>query len=207
MPRISNALIISACYLLPMDTGYIILLAIGLAMDCFAVSVTAGSVKTPAFSQRFLMALMFGLFQAIMPLVGFWVGYGFSEQIQSVDHWLAFGILFLIGSKMVYEDVKESDDDDDDAKTKDFFKWYVLLSLAVATSIDALATGLIFVPYGNLIWQAISIIGACSFLFSLLGSYTGSYLSKKIRFRAELFGGIILIVVGTKILLDHLLFS
>ena len=106
---------------------------------------------------------------------------------------------------MIYEDVRSRKAKEAVEKVKDFFKWYVLLSLAVATSIDAFAAGLIFISYGNSIWQAISIIGICSFLFSLFGSYLGSYVSGRIRFRAELFGGVVLIIIGTKILLDHLM--
>lgn len=176
-------------------------------MDCFAVSVTGGAANKPVFSQRLLMALAFGLFQAFMPLLGFLAGQGFIEQIQSVDHWLAFSILLFIGGKMIYEGIKSKKEADGGRAIKNFFKWHALLSLAVATSIDALATGLIFVPYENLIWQAVLIIGTCSFLFSLLGSYLGSYCRGKISFRAELFGGIILIVIGAKILLDHLVLT
>ncbi len=189
-----------------MGIGFVILLAIGLAMDCFAVSVTGGiAANKPALSKRLRMAIMFGLFQAIMPLFGFLIGKGFAEQIQRIDHWLAFFILLLIGGKMIYEDIKSSKEADTERKTKDFFQWGTLFSLAIATSIDALATGLIFVPFGNMIWWAMLIIGICSFVFSLAGSYFGSYCSGKIRFRAELLGGIILIVIGAKILIEHLI--
>ncbi|MDR2861593.1 MAG: manganese efflux pump MntP family protein [Syntrophobacterales bacterium] len=186
-----------------MSIVFIILLGIGLGMDCFAVSVTAGmAVNKPVFSQRLRMAVIFGLFQAIMPLFGFLAGKGFAEEIQRVDHWLAFAILLFIGGKMIYEDLKSPQEGEKEAK--DMFQWYALLSLAVATSIDALATGLIFVSLPNMIWQAISIIGLCSFFLSLSGSYLGTYCSEKIRFRAELWGGIILILIGTKILIEHL---
>jgi len=189
-----------------MGTLFIILLAIGLAMDCFAVSLTAGmAANKPVFLQRLKMATMFGLFQAMMPLLGFLAGKGFAQQIQRIDHWLAFAILLLIGGKMIYEDIKLQRKTETEDKTKNLFQWHTLLLLAAATSIDALATGLIFVPFENVIWKALLIIGAVSFLFSLTGSYLGTYFGKKLPFRAELLGGIILILIGMKILIEHLI--
>ncbi|MCL2131933.1 MAG: manganese efflux pump MntP family protein [Lentimicrobiaceae bacterium] len=188
-----------------MGVVFIILLAVGLAMDCFAVSVTAGmTVNKPVFLQRLKMATVFGFFQAVMPLFGFLAGKNFAQQIQRIDHWLAFCILLFIGGKMMYEDLKPQKNTD--KKPKNMFQWRTLFFLAIATSIDALATGLIFVPLGNAIWQAAAIIGLCSFLLSLIGSYFGTYCSGKICFRAELVGGIILIVIGTKILIEHTCF-
>ena len=189
-----------------MGIGFIVLLAIGLAMDCFAVSVTSGiATDNVKLSQRLRMALMFGLFQGVMPLFGFLLGKGFAEQIQKIDHWLAFFILLFIGGKMIYEEIKSGKDSQSEQKPKDFYRWATLLTLALATSIDALATGLIFVPYENMIWIAMLIIGICSFVFSLAGSYFGSYCKGRFRIRAELLGGIILIAIGTKILIEHLL--
>ena len=188
-----------------MGTLFIILLAIGLAMDCFAVSVTSGVTSDKLhFSLRLRMAVLFGLFQGVMPLFGFLAGKVFAEQIQHFDHWLAFVILLFIGGKMIYEDLKPQKKEDAEKKEKYMFKWRTLLLLAVATSIDALAAGLIFVSFENKIWQAMVIIGLCSFLFSLIGSYFGTYCGKKIRLPFELFGGIILIAIGTKILIEHL---
>ena len=189
-----------------MGIGFIVLLAIGLAMDCFAVSVTSGiATNNIKFNQRLKMAFLFGLFQGIMPLIGFLAGKSFAEQIQRIDHWLAFFILLFIGGKMIYEDIKSNRNPEIEQRNKDFFQWSTLLTLALATSIDALATGLIFVPFENMIWWAMSIIGICSFVFSLVGSYFGSYCNGKFNFRAELIGGIILIAIGTKILMEHLL--
>ena len=191
-----------------MGTFFIILLAIGLAMDCFAVSVTSGiNAAKLNFSLRLRMAVMFGLFQAVMPLFGFLAGRAFAQQIQHFDHWLAFTILLFIGGKMIYEDIKSRKKTEAEEKTKNAFQWRTLLLLAVATSIDALATGLIFVPFANKIWQAMLIIGLCSFLLSLIGSYFGTYCGKRIRLPAELLGGIILIIIGTKILIEHLMFA
>ena len=189
-----------------MGIGFIILLAIGLAMDCFAVSVTSGiATVSVKLLQRLRMALLFGLFQGIMPLFGFLLGKGFAEQIQKFDHWLAFFILLFIGGKMIYEEIKSGKDAQSEQKTKDFYRWATLLTLALATSIDALATGLIFVPFENTIWLAMLIIGICSFVLSLIGSYFGSYCKGRFRIRAELLGGIILIAIGTKILIEHLI--
>ena len=185
---------------------FIILLAIGLAMDCFAVSVTSGiAADNVKLSQRLRMALLFGLFQGVMPLFGFLLGKGFAEQIQKIDHWLAFFILLFIGGKMIYEDLKPEKESDEEKKPKNFYAWATLLTLALATSIDALATGLVFVPYENMIWIAMLIIGICSFIFSLAGSCFGSYCKGRFRIRAELLGGIILIGIGTKILVEHLI--
>jgi len=189
-----------------MGIGFIVLLAIGLAMDCFAVSVTSGiATDNVKLSQRLRMAVLFGLFQGVMPLFGFLLGKGFAEQIQKIDHWLAFFILLFIGGKMIYEEIKPGKEPQSEQKPKDFYRWATLLTLALATSIDALATGLIFVPYENMIWIAMLIIGICSFVFSLAGSYFGSYCKGRFRIRAELLGGIILIAIGTKILIEHLL--
>jgi putative Mn2+ efflux pump MntP len=191
-----------------MELSFIILLGIGLAMDCFAISLTAGICSNKLlFSQRLKMATLFGLFQAIMPVIGFLAGKGFARQIESIDHWLAFAILLFIGGKMIYGDLKPEKEKKEDCgkKTKNMFQWSALLSLAIATSIDALATGLIFVPLENTIWKAVLIIGLCSFLFSIIGSYLGTYCSGRFRFRAELLGGIILIIIGIKILIEHLI--
>ncbi len=188
-----------------MGIGFIIFLAIGLAMDCFAVSVTSGiAIEKIRLSQRLKMAILFGLFQGAMPLIGFLLGKGFAEQIERIDHWLAFFILLFIGGKMIYEDIKSNKNPETEQKSKDFFRWSTLLTLALATSIDALATGLIFVPFGKMIYWAILIIGGCSFVFSLTGSYFGSYCNGKFRIRAELLGGIILIAIGAKIVIEHL---
>lgn len=189
-----------------MKIGFIILLAIGLAMDCFAVSVTSAiATDKIKFSQRLKMAFWFGLFHGIMPLIGFLVGQSFAEQIQRIDHWLAFFILLFIGGKMIFENIKPHRNPEIEQKPKDFFRLLTLLTLSLAVSIDALATGLIFVPWGNIIWQAMFIIGLCSFVFSIIGSYFGSYCNGRFNLRAELLGGIILIAIGTKILIEHLL--
>ena len=187
-----------------MDILSIIIIGIGLAMDCFAVSVSKGiCAKKFFFWHTLRMALLFGLFQAIMPLIGFFAGVSFARQMQSFDHWLAFGLLALIGSKMLIEGLKQHDPDCDNVKNP--FKWASLISLAFATSIDALATGIVFIPYRNLIWTAIAVIGSISFIFTFIGMYIGIHFGKRFHIKVEAIGGLILIGIGLKILVEHLI--
>ena len=183
----------------------IILISIGLAMDCFAVSV-AGSIAYGKYNWRKILriALFFGAFQGFMPLIGWALGVGFADAIRSVDHWLAMIILGFLGGKMIYEGVKGGDDTQD--KTSPYGSLKSLILLSVATSIDALATGLIFVPLKNLIFTAMGIIFAVSFLFSILGCVVGIHFGKRFRFNVEAVGGLILIFIGVKILIEHLFF-
>ena len=178
------------------------LLAVGLAMDCFAISIASGILlKRTLWRPMLTMAFFFGLFQAIMPLLG-WIGAStFSHLIESLDHWIAFIILAFLGGRMVRESFK-----DEDCKK-------VVLALAVATSIDALAIGVSFAFLGmrdfSEILAPISIIGFVSFIMSLIGLLFGIRFGCGIarKLRAELWGGIILIIIGTKILIEHLFFS
>lgn len=186
-----------------MDILSIIIIGIGLAMDCFAVSITKGiCAKKFFFWHTLRMAGLFGLFQAIMPLIGYAAGVSFARQMMSFDHWLAFILLSLIGGKMLYEGFKPHDPD---CVTPNPFKWASLLPLALATSIDALATGIVFVPYHGIIWTAIAIIGLISFIFTFIGMYVGIHFGKRFHVKVEVIGGIILIGIGLKILLEHLL--
>jgi len=187
-----------------MDIISIIIIGIGLAMDCFAVSVSKGiHVKKLHFWLTFRMALLFGLFQAIMPLIGYTLGVGYAEYMRDFDHWVAFGLLTLIGAKMVIEGWKPIDPDAD--TTPNPFKWSLLLSLALATSVDALATGIVFIPYSGIIWKSIAIIGSISFLFTFIGMYIGVHFGKRFHVKVELIGGLILVGIGLKILLEHLI--
>lgn len=183
------------------------LLAIGLAMDCFAVSIASGIIlKRIQLRPMLVMALAFGLFQALMPLLG-WIGASFfSHLIESIDHWIAFAILFFLGGRMVMESFK-----DEDCKQEfDPTSLKVVLALAVATSIDALAVGVSFAFLGirdcSSILPPIGIIGFVSFAVSLLGLLFGIKFGCGIarKLRAELWGGIILIIIGLKILIEHL---
>ncbi|OIP83347.1 MAG: hypothetical protein AUK44_05440 [Porphyromonadaceae bacterium CG2_30_38_12] len=188
-----------------MDIFSILIIGIGLAMDCFAVSISKGiCAKKLFFWHTLRMALLFGLFQALMPLAGYSLGVTFAHQMESFDHWLAFILLALIGGKMIYEGVKPYNPD---CATPNPFKWASLLSLALATSIDAFATGIIFIPYHNIIGKAILIIGLTSFVFTFFGMYLGIRFGKKFHIKVEIWGGAILIAIGFKILIEHLYFQ
>ena len=179
-------------------------------MDCFAVSISKGMhAKKHHFWLTFRMALMFGLFQAAMPLIGYAAGSSFAQYMKQIDHWISFGLLLLIGVKMVVESLKVIDHDDDDAddnnKLLNSFKWSTIFSLALATSIDAFATGIVFVPFPGLIWKAIVIIGLISIGFTFLGMYIGVHFGKRFHLNVEMIGGLILIGMGIKILIEHII--
>lgn len=183
------------------------LVAIGLAMDCFAVSIASGILlKRVRLRPMLVMAFFFGLFQALMPLVG-WIGAGlFSHLIENIDHWIAFGILAFLGGRMI----KESFEDEECRHEYDPTRLQVVLTLAVATSIDALAIGVSFAFLGvkglSDILPPVGIIGLVSFGLSLAGLLIGIRFGCGIarKLRAELWGGIILVFIGTKILIEHL---
>lgn len=186
------------------------LLAIGLAMDCFAVSIASGIImKSIRLRPMLSMAFAFGFFQALMPLLG-WIGASFfSHLIEDWDHWIAFAILVFLGGRMVCESFK----DEECRHEFDPTNLNVLLTLAVATSIDALAVGISFAFVGtysiSTILPPIGIIGLVSFVLSLAGLLFGICFGHGLarKLRAELWGGIILIAIGTKILIEHLFFS
>lgn len=185
------------------------LLAVGLAMDCFAVSIASGIIlKRIRLRPMLVMALCFGLFQAMMPLLG-WTGTSFfSHLIENIDHWIAFGILAFLGGRMI----KESFKDEECKHEFDPTRLKVILALAVATSIDALAVGVSFACLGikdfHDILSPIGIIGFVSFALSIVGLLFGIRfgcgMARKLR--AEFWGGVILVFIGTKILVEHLFF-
>ncbi len=185
------------------------LIAIGLAMDCFAVSIASGIIMKQTYWRAMLvMAFFFGLFQGLMPLIG-WAGANFfSHLISSFDHWIAFIILAFLGGKMIYESLQ----DEECRHEFDPTSLKVVLALAVATSIDALAVGVSFACLGindfREILLPVAIIALVSFLLSitglLFGIRCGCGIARKMK--AELWGGIILILIGTKILIEHLFF-
>lgn len=182
------------------------LISIGLAMDCFAVSIASGIILKkfqPNVALR--MAFMFGLFQAVMPLIGYFAGYYFKSFIELYDHWLALLILLFLGAKMIKEGLASQDEENKRAKTICPLLWSSILMLSLATSIDALATGLVFISFDWFqLLEAIVIIGFTSFLFSILGTYIGVRFGRKFNFRIEILGGVILIAIGLKIFLSHL---
>ena len=182
-----------------------LLLAVALAMDCFAVSIASGiSLKRLQWSTFLTMAFFFGLFQGGMSLIGWGLTLCTAGVTEAWDHWIAFTLLLFIGGKMIYEHFTENNDAPAPSPTH----LLIILTLAVATSIDALAVGVSFACLGidNLksIITPVLIIGLVSFLFSLLGSILGATMGKRLRLNAELWGGILLIGIGTKILIEHL---
>lgn len=175
--------------------------AVGLSMDAFAVSICKGlSVGKANAKQMALTGAWFGGFQALMPLLGFFIGSVFSSYITSFDHWIAFFLLALIGANMIKESFSKEENDADSS-----FCCKVMLVMAVATSIDALAAGVTFalLPDVNII-AAVSFIGVITFILSALGVKFGSFFGAKYKSRAEFLGGAVLILMGTKILLEHL---
>ena len=178
----------------------ILFISVGLAMDAFAVSVCKGlSMKKLDWKKTGIIALYFGLFQAVMPVVGFLLGTAFCDFVQSVDHWVAFILLSIIGGNMI----KESTDDELE-KRNDKVDFKTMIFLAIATSIDALAVGITFAFLKTNLIAAILIIGVVTYILSIFGVLLGNKFGDKFQNKAELAGGIILIIIGFKILLEHL---
>ena len=182
----------------------ICLLAISLAMDCFSVSIASGFfLHRKDWPLFFKMAVLFGFFQGIMPLLG-WIGAcQFYHYMESVDHWIAFGLLGFIGTRMIIESFNETENCKFDPR-----KMKILLMLSVATSIDALAIG-ISLPFTGMstfmsILPAICIITLVTFALTLAGCFIGVFCGKKLPFKIEFLGGVILIAIGCKILIEHL---
>ena len=175
------------------------LIAVGLSMDAFAVSVCKGlSVRKIRPIHLLLAGLYFGGFQFLMPVIGWLLGVRFEHLIQSVDHWIAFGLLSIIGLSMIRESRSGAEELNDD------FGFRTMLLLAVATSIDALAVGVTFAFLQVRILPAAGLIGLTTFLLSALGIRIGSVFGARFKSGAELAGGVILILIGLKILLEHL---
>ena len=180
----------------------LLFLAVGLSMDAFAVSVCKGlSVGKLKIKHCATAGLYFGGFQALMPLLGWLLGKQFEGLIKSIDHWIAFVLLVLIGANMVRESFGKDED------LNDSFSFKVMLPLAIATSIDALAVGVTFAFLDVNIFFAVSLIGVTTFLFSAAGVMIGNVFGTKYKSKAELSGGIILILLGIKILIEHLFFG
>ena len=179
------------------------LIAVGLSMDAFAVSICKGlALRKITLGKMALVGLWFGGFQALMPLIGYYVGRQFENAIKAIDHWIAFFLLILIGLNMIKEALsKEEEQENDSLSVKTMF------FLAIATSIDALAMGVSFAFLGVAILPAISFIGATTFLLSGAGVKIGSVFGTKYKAKAGLTGGVILIMMGCKILVEHLFFN
>ena len=184
-----------------MEIWELLLTAIGLSMDAFAVSVCKGlSVGRATKSQMALTGAWFGGFQGLMPLIGYFVGKSFASFITGFDHWVAFALLALIGLNMIKESFSNEENCTDCS-----FAVKVMLLMAIATSIDALAVGITFalLPDVN-IWAAVAFIGAITFVLSALGVKFGAFFGAKYKKGAEILGGSVLVLMGTKILLEHL---
>lgn len=179
----------------------LLLIAVGLSMDAFSVSICKG-LTTKKFSWRMALicGLWFGLFQALMPIIGYFLGAQFQELIEAYDHWIAFGLLALIGANMIREALSKKEEE----STNGALDVKTMFLLAIATSIDALAVGVSFACIQVELWSSVAVIGLTTFLFSVLGVKIGNMFGSKYEKSAGIVGGIILILIGLKILLEHL---
>jgi len=182
----------------------ILIIAVGLSMDAFAVSITLGlAEKKPTIIEIMLPGIYFGFFQALMPFIGFFAGTYFAQKIQHLDHWVAFVLLGLVGGNMI-KDSFSGKEEQPDAHPLQFVK---MLLLAIATSIDALAVGITFSFFALNIFTAILIIGLTTFAISTAGVRVGNIFGTRFKSKAEFAGGVILVLLGIKILIEHLFFA
>ena len=178
----------------------LLILAVGLSMDAFAVSVCKGlSIRALMPRHAVIVGLWFGAFQALMPLIGWLLGASFADRIAAIDHWIAFVLLALIGGGMIKEALSREEEDCDPSLAP-----LAMLVLAVATSIDALAVGVTFAFLRVDILPAITLIGVCTFIISAIGVKVGNVFGTRYKSKAELFGGVVLALIGLKILLEGL---
>lgn len=183
----------------------LLLMGVGLSMDAFAVAICKGlSMRKINKKQCLVIGLFFGGFQALMPFIGWVLGSQFEQYITSIDHWIAFILLGFIGGKMVVEAIREKDEAVEVGKMDPPLDLKEMFILAIATSIDALAVGITFAFLQVPIVEAISIIGITTFVISVIGVYVGNFFGNRYKKKAELAGGMILILIGLKILLEHL---
>lgn len=179
----------------------LLILATGLSMDAFAVSVCKGlAMKKLEFKNMAIVGLWFGGFQALMPAIGYFLGVQFKNQITAIDHWIAFVLLGIIGANMI----KEACSKDDEEEFKANLDVKTMFMLAIATSIDALAVGITFAFLSVNLVHAVTFIGITTFILSAVGVGIGNIFDTKYKAKAEIAGGIILILLGIKILLEHL---
>ena len=189
-----------------MGIGELFLLAVGLSMDAFAVSVCKGlAMKKATLKAEATCGLWFGGFQALMPTVGFFLGALFADAIEAFDHWVAFALLAIIGINMLKEALEKKDESGDNPEKDADLSVKTMFLMAVATSIDALAVGISLAMVGSVnIWLAAAFIGICTCLLSALGVKIGNVFGSRYEKKAELAGGVILILLGVNILLEHL---
>ena len=170
----------------------IALIGVGLAMDAFAVSICKGlAMRRMNYKKAIIIAAFFGVFQALMPALGYVLGTTFANKIAAIDHWIAFILLALIGANMIKEALSDDDEEEE---------------AAIATSIDALAVGITFAFFNVSLLLSVSMIGIITFIICVIGVKVGNVFGEKYKSKAELAGGLILIVMGAKILIDHLFF-
>lgn len=178
----------------------LLLIAIGLAMDAFAVSVGKGiTLKRVRLSHALTAGVWFGGFQALMPIAGFFLATSFADYVASIDHWIAFGLLTLIGVNMIRETIWGEEESHDNN-----FGFRTMLLMAVATSIDAMAVGISMAFLGVNIWTSAAVIGIVTLLLSAAGTYLGHIFGSRLGSKAGILGGIILIAIGIKIVIEHL---
>ncbi len=184
-----------------MGIAELFIIALGLSMDAFAVSIGKGlSVQHVAPRHSLSVGMWFGGFQALMPLVGYFLGVSFASMVESVDHWIAFVMLGVLGFNMIREAMSE-----DEKEVQPDFSIHSMLMLAVGTSIDALAVGVSFAFLRVDIWSAVAIIGATTFALSVAGLRIGNIFGLRFKSKAEFMGGAVMMVMGVKILVEHLL--
>lgn len=182
-----------------------LLLGVGLAMDAFAVSICKGlATRKVNKKQAVIIALFFGGFQAIMPVIGWLLCKGFQTYIEAFDHWIAFALLAFIGMKMIIETLSEKEEDIVVEKMDPPLDMKEMFMLAIATSIDALAVGISLAALDRPIVESATIIGVVTFIISIVGVYIGNFFGNRYKKRAELAGGIILVLIGVKILCEHM---
>lgn len=182
-----------------------LLLGVGLAMDAFAVSICKGlAMRKVNKKQAVIIALFFGGFQAIMPVIGWLLCKGFQTYIEAFDHCIAFALLAFIGVKMIIETLREKEDDVVIEEMDPPLDMKEMLMLAIATSIDALAVGISLAALDRPIVESAAIIGVVTFVISIIGVYIGNFFGNRYKKRAELTGGIILVLIGVKILCEHM---
>jgi len=185
------------------DFPSLLVIAVSLSADCFAVALSSSiSRKDPAFLRLLRLPLLFGIFQAMMAFFGWLAGRTVVDLIAAYDHWVAFGLLLIIGARMIWESFRGKEES---RAGRDISSWLVLIVLSVATSIDALAVGLSFAFLEVNITVAVITIGITAFIITVIGSLLGKKLGALVGERAETIGGVILIIIGLKILLEHLL--
>lgn len=186
-----------------MSTYELFIIAVGLSMDALAVAICKGlSMAKMSWKKGIIVGLWFGGFQALMPLIGYLLGAQFESKITAFDHWIAFILLGLIGGNMIREGVSG-----DEEKTDDSVSIKSMLPLAIATSIDALAVGVSFAVLQVEIFSSCTVIAVTTLLCSLVGSFLGKGFGSLLKSKAEIFGGVILVLIGLKILLEHTLLA